>query len=239
MTAPPPPPGWYPDPSGQPGQRYWDGSAWHGTVPAPPRRQRKTVERKVLLAVGGSIAVVIAISVLGDNGDKKPGTPTTTTAASASPAPSITKTSTPSAADLQRTAAALAARRDPASYKPLTAREFALLAKDPDAHKGELVVIYGEVAQFDAATGTDAFRADTGPLPPDSGEIYTQNSLVTVQDPSTVAEVVEDDYLKMYVEVAGAHTYKTQMGGETTVPLFTLYIVENLSQELEQRTGGN
>jgi hypothetical protein len=33
MTTPPPgsvnpPAGWYPDPSGQPGQRWWDGSAW-------------------------------------------------------------------------------------------------------------------------------------------------------------------------------------------------------------------
>ena len=26
--------GWYPDPSGQPGQRYWDGQQWHENVPA-------------------------------------------------------------------------------------------------------------------------------------------------------------------------------------------------------------
>ncbi|ODR17477.1 hypothetical protein BHQ23_26260 [Mycobacterium gordonae] len=32
------PPGWYPDPSGQPGQRYWDGAAWtHFTHPPAPR----------------------------------------------------------------------------------------------------------------------------------------------------------------------------------------------------------
>lgn len=29
-----PPPAWYPDPSGQPGQRYWDGAQWtHFTHP--------------------------------------------------------------------------------------------------------------------------------------------------------------------------------------------------------------
>jgi hypothetical protein len=28
MTAPLPAPGWYPDPSGVPGQRYFDGRAW-------------------------------------------------------------------------------------------------------------------------------------------------------------------------------------------------------------------
>jgi Protein of unknown function (DUF2510) len=32
MTTPPPPQpsaGWYPDPTGKPGQMYWDGEAWH------------------------------------------------------------------------------------------------------------------------------------------------------------------------------------------------------------------
>src|SRR3981081_2553752 len=28
MTTPPTPAGWYPDPDGSGGQRYWDGSAW-------------------------------------------------------------------------------------------------------------------------------------------------------------------------------------------------------------------
>src|SRR4051794_36448068 len=51
MTAPPPPPlpGWYPDPSGEPGMRYWDGT-WTdqrapSLVPPPPheavRERRK------------------------------------------------------------------------------------------------------------------------------------------------------------------------------------------------------
>jgi hypothetical protein len=34
MTAPPP--GWYPDSSGVPGQRYWDGIAWTDVRIAPP-----------------------------------------------------------------------------------------------------------------------------------------------------------------------------------------------------------
>lgn len=39
MTSPQPAPGWYPDPSGAPGQQYWDGQQWQGqgapAVPAP------------------------------------------------------------------------------------------------------------------------------------------------------------------------------------------------------------
>ena len=34
MNPPAPPPGWYPDPSGIPGQRYWDGQQWGPKAPA-------------------------------------------------------------------------------------------------------------------------------------------------------------------------------------------------------------
>jgi TM2 domain-containing membrane protein YozV len=37
MTSEQPAAGWYPDPSGGPGQRYWDGQQWQApAVPQPP-----------------------------------------------------------------------------------------------------------------------------------------------------------------------------------------------------------
>jgi len=36
MTSPQPAAGWYPDPSGGPGQRYWDGSQWSEAAPYTP-----------------------------------------------------------------------------------------------------------------------------------------------------------------------------------------------------------
>jgi hypothetical protein len=44
MTTPPPPQpsaGWYPDPTGKPGQMYWDGEAWHTTGPVPPKQRTR------------------------------------------------------------------------------------------------------------------------------------------------------------------------------------------------------
>ena len=52
MTQPPPPPGWYPDPAGSPGTRWWDGQGWTGHVqPAspPPVPQSGGHPRSVLL----------------------------------------------------------------------------------------------------------------------------------------------------------------------------------------------
>jgi len=54
MTAPPPPPGWYPDPAGSPATRWWDGQAWteHLQQPGPPQQPQQQYQqggRSVLL----------------------------------------------------------------------------------------------------------------------------------------------------------------------------------------------
>jgi len=79
MTSPSTPPGWYPDPSGAPGQRYWDGYSWveAAAVPAPtsvfpqPATSQTT---KPSLSTGvkiglGAAAFVLAITALGSIGN--------------------------------------------------------------------------------------------------------------------------------------------------------------------------
>ena len=41
-TSPPPQPpaGWYPDPTGKPGEMYWDGEAWHRLIPDDPAKPK-------------------------------------------------------------------------------------------------------------------------------------------------------------------------------------------------------
>lgn len=61
--APPPPPGWYPDPTGQ--QRYWDGQRWHHDVAAPLRPARATNRRRfVKLAIASAVTCVVAFVLM-------------------------------------------------------------------------------------------------------------------------------------------------------------------------------
>jgi hypothetical protein len=50
-------------------------------------------------------------------------------------------------------------KRTPLVFDTVTAREWKLIAKNPGAHKGRRIVVYGRI---DSATGTGAFRAEVG-----------------------------------------------------------------------------
>jgi hypothetical protein len=58
--------GWYPDPSGAPRQRYWDGQQWTGHAPARPTLSRKglwvavSVIAVLALFFGGCTAMIAA-----------------------------------------------------------------------------------------------------------------------------------------------------------------------------------
>lgn len=84
MTAPPPAsPGWYPDPSGSPQRRYWDGSTWTENVApydAPPTTGAAPVATSSMskgciwaLVIGAvlllviPILAVVALRFLGDS----------------------------------------------------------------------------------------------------------------------------------------------------------------------------
>ena len=68
MTTPPPPPaGWYPDPSGVPGrQRYFDGKQWteHHDYPPPQVRKPMPTWLVVVLTIAIAIAASATINLL-------------------------------------------------------------------------------------------------------------------------------------------------------------------------------
>jgi hypothetical protein len=65
-TPPPPhqpPPGWYPDPTGQ--QRYWNGQAWKDEVAAGPKPdQAKSRRRFVKIAVASAVTFVMSFVLM-------------------------------------------------------------------------------------------------------------------------------------------------------------------------------
>jgi len=129
----------------------------------------------------------------------------------------------------ERAAAAKAAAEKAARERPvaLSSRTFSLLVKNPDDYVGRHFIIYGEVTQFDSATGTGDFLADSGANKDPISYGYTDYSDNTLYegDPSLLANVVEGDVFRATVEVLGSESYDTQIGGNTTVPKFKVQTI--------------
>ncbi len=100
--------------------------------------------------------------------------------------------------------------------------------KDPDNFKDKYYVVYGEVYQFDAATGNSNFLANSGSQK-DSMEYgfteYAQNTSY-VGDPALFSDVLEGDVFKATVRVLGTDSYDTQEGGHTIVPKLEAVTIE-------------
>ena len=190
-------------------------------------------------SITGLVAVlVLAVGILlglqlrgSDRAQPLPSSPSPSFAASPPTSTSPTTQHEPAAIEAARKRALEAARLDRSTYESVSAREFALMAKNPDAWAGRKIVVYGVITQFDAATGTTAFRADIGPAPMADPYDYDQNTLITAHDAGMVADIVETDMVTMFAEVQGSLTYDTQIGGSTTVPSLLVNIIEttNLS----------
>jgi hypothetical protein len=185
-------------------------------------------------SVAGLVAVlVLAVGILLGLQLSRPGpqqplatSPSPSVAASAPGSATPTTRTEPAVREAERRRAEEVARLDRSTYQTVSAREFALMAKNPDSWTGRKIVVYGVITQFDAATGATAFRADTGPTPTTDPYDYDQNTIITAHDSGMAANFVEKDTVTMFVEVQGAYTYDTQIGGKTTAPALMANIIE-------------
>lgn len=116
----------------------------------------------------------------------------------------------------------------PAPAKAITARQWALIAKSPDQHVGESIVVYGQVEQFDAATGTSTFRASVDGVkhPVKYGYADYETNTVLVGTPEVLGDIVEKDLFRAEVTVTGSLTYDTTLGGSMTVPQLQITKIE-------------
>ena len=178
----------------------------HAT-PEPPKRAGNGV-KAILAVIGGLIVLILLLAQCGGGG----ATPTDTTA----PAPTA------------KAKTAKAKPPTPLTYRKITAREWKGIAKSPDSHAGQTVVVYGRVTQFDAVTGDQSFRADISGVRRTESYEYETNTVLTGVDASVVADLVEGDTFRANVLVGGSQKYETALGGETTVPALIVESVKIL-----------
>lgn len=208
----------------------------------PEPKKRKHTKRNVFLGAAAVVVLIIAVSAAvagGDNGGKS-------TTANNQLSPSASQwleakqqqeidasaaaeqssiAAAAAAASASQEAAQQATEKDPSQYQQITDRDWSLIAKNPDAHAGEKVVVYGKVTQSDAAMGDNEMRVDVGGEQQDEGYEYDTNTVVEAGIPGIFGQVVEGDMVTMYARVDGSMSYDTQIGGSTTVPQLDVYVI--------------
>lgn len=123
-----------------------------------------------------------------------------------------------------------AAKQDPANYKTLSARDWQLVERDPDAYEGEKYVLFGAVTQADAMTGEATIRVDTGPVQQSRRYNYDVNTMLLTGSSGVFSDVVQGDHVKMLVEVTGSMTYDTTIGGSASAVMALAYDVDVIGQ---------
>jgi hypothetical protein len=101
--------------------------------------------------------------------------------------------------------------------RSISSREWAQIAKAPDSHAGQRVIVFGVVTQFDASTGEERFRANVDGERQAQWFDYDTNTVLTGTN-HLLGDLVADDVFRAEVTVLGAYTYDTTMGGSMSVP---------------------
>lgn len=117
----------------------------------------------------------------------------------------------------------------PEDFVEVDDRTLAGIAKDPDAHVGETLILYGYVTQFDANTGPCEMRVSVSATQQSSWIDYEHNSLAFSGDGDSdcpeLGDVIAEDEVKLTVVLQGGRTYSS-LGGGTRVPYFEVIEAE-------------
>jgi hypothetical protein len=183
--------------------------------PAAPRQAR----RWPWIVGGMTLLLLIGLAI----SPREPTVPTMTVGRPAGTAPSG-NAHTESGCPLNCPPAPEQIATVPEPARAITAREWQLIAKDPGAHRGESVIVHGEVTQFDAATGAGGFRANVDGVvhKPRYGFVDYDTNTVLAGSQSQLAEVVQGDLFTAEVVVGEPLTYETTMGGQLPAPSLTI-----------------
>jgi hypothetical protein len=85
-------------------------------------------------------------------------------------------------------------------------RQWAKIVKKPESYKGDKYILYGQVTQFDSATGDDSFLADTAHRNTMSYDFFDGENTLLTGDAKQLDDLVEDDVFRDSVTVLGKLT---------------------------------
>jgi hypothetical protein len=200
--------------------------------PPQPEPTRETPLQWIKRVVGFKLSILIAILGLASCGAFFNAIGGEDPATTAQPTPSATVTVTATAAATSKAAkepspkATKTTKPKPKKQEPKTEpaarvskRQWAKIVKKPESYKGDKYIIYGQVTQFDSATGDDNFLADTAHRNTMSYGFFDGENTLLTGTAKQLDDLVEDDVFRASVTVLGKMDYDTQIGGNTTVPL--------------------
>ncbi|MFI7077502.1 hypothetical protein ACIBO1_09425 [Micromonospora sp. NPDC049903] len=182
----------------------------------PPHRKNQNV---VLWIVGAVVCLLLLCCGIGVGGvllyafrsnqvaDSTASPPTTPQASTAAPT-----TTPPSSA---------AAPALPDTFETITEGQWRRVAERPDDHTGRTLVVYGQITQFDDATGEDRFLALVGARRTTDDGGYDTNTML-YGDPKVLGDIAADDEFQAKVTVLKAYTYQSLVG-PTKVPLLLVH----------------
>ena len=97
--------------------------------------------------------------------------------------------------------------------------DYKAVARDPDAHKGDLITFQGKVLQVMESGSRITFRIS-------SKGNYDDVVYCNYTAPSDYKRILEDDKVTVYGTCTGIYTYETIMGGSVTIPSCTIDRIE-------------
>jgi uncharacterized membrane protein YcgQ (UPF0703/DUF1980 family) len=211
------------------------GGSLPANGPAPVQAQPKKPKRfgwptliiasVVALGVGivGGSASVVALGVkISDNTGTTAAPQATVTVTKTATATEPTSEPTETKQQKAKNTTTPKAKPEPARAVRVSKRQWAKIVKKPQSYKGNRYIIYGQVTQFDSATGDDTFLADTAHRNTMSYGFFDGDNALLTGSTKQLDDLVEDDVFRASVTVLGKIDYDTQAGGNTTVPLLEI-----------------
>jgi hypothetical protein len=112
------------------------------------------------------------------------------------------------------------------------------IVKNPDALTGQFVRISTVITQMDAATGPCIYRGYWDNSPHQYNFDYEgDNAMFTTEDAVTATTtcplfdgIDQDDKVNVTAKILGSYSYDTQIGGSTTVPLFQVVAINDITK---------